>query len=220
MIEKKDVLVQVEDRYGEECLTDSHGKRLDLTVRRPVGHVEVYELTKDNKKRLLRKSNLIVNVGREMIAQHTLNVESSASPDKDEFIWWLGLGSGGTNPGDPFDPAPPTTSDTDLDTEIPINAVDTTCADFHDGAYYKHPFDDVTFEQDVNNDSAWLIARVVTTLGPTDANNQQVNEAGLFSATSTAGGHSGPFHLFSRVTFPTILKTSENQLIFVWYLYF
>ena len=220
MIEKKDVLVQIEERYGEECLVDSYGKELELTVRRPVGHVEVYEVTKDNKKRLLRKSNLIVNVGRELIAQSTLNVESSASPVKDEFVWWLGLGSGGINPGDPFDPVPPTTSDTDLNTEIPINAIDTTCADFHDGAYYKHPFDDVTFEQDVNNDSAWLIVRIVTTLGSPDANNQQVNEAGLFSATSTAGGHSGPFHLFSRVTFPTILKTSENQLIFVWYLYF
>jgi len=220
MIEKKDVLVKVEERYGGECLIDSYSKKLGPTVRRPQGHVEVYEVTKDNKKRLLRKSNLIVNVGREMIAQHTLNVESSASPDKDEFVWWLGLGSGGTNPGDPFDPVPPVVSDTDLDTEIPINAVDTTCADFHDAAYYKHPFDDVTFEEDTNNDSAWLIARVVTTLGSTDAVDQQINEAGLFSATSTAGGHSGPFHLFSRVTFPTVLKTSENQLIFVWYLYF
>ena len=220
MIEKKDVLVQVEDRYGEECLVDSYGKELGSTVRRPVGHVEIYELTKDNKKRLLGKSNLIVNIGRELIAQRTLNVESSASPDKDEFVWWLGLGNGGTNPGDPFDPVPPVTSDTDLSNEIPINGIDTTCADFHDGAYYKHPFDDVSFEQDVNNDNSLLIVRIDTTLGPNDANNYQINEAGLFSAASFAGGYSGSFHLFSRVTFPSILKTSDNQLIFVWYLYF
>ncbi len=221
MIEKEnDILVQVEDKYGERCLVDSVHKRLDQTDRKPQGHVEIYEITKDGEKRLIQKSNLVVNLGRETIAQRTLNLESSATSDKDEFVWWLGLGSGGTNPADPLDPVPPTMSDTDLDTEVPISATDSTCADFHDGAFYKHPFDNVVYEQDTDNDNAWIIATVTTTIGISDAENQEISEAGLFSATSSAGGYSGQFSLFSRVTFPTILKTTANQLVFVWFLYF
>lgn len=222
MVEKEnDILVRVEDKYGDSCLVDSVNKRIDSTDRKPQGHVEIYEITKDGKKQLIQKSNLVLYVGRLLITQRILDLtNASESIDKDGFVCWLGLGRGGTNPSDPLDPVSPTMSDTDLNTEVPISPTDSTCADFHDGAFYKHPFDDVTYQQDVNNDNTPLIAQITTTIGITDAENQQVSEAGLFSATSRAGGHSGVFSLFSRVTFPTILKTTANQLVFVWYLYF
>jgi hypothetical protein len=61
---------------------------------------------------------------------------------------------------------------------------------------------------------------VLTTLSATDANGFNLNEAGLFTSTSTVGGFGGPFNLYARVTFPTIMKTSARQLLFIWYVYF
>jgi hypothetical protein len=104
-----------------------------------------------------------------------------------------------------------------------INATDITYADYRvspDAGYYKHPFDSLTFEQDADNYNYWLIIRVATTLGTDDGNGFNINEAGLFTATSSAGGHAGNFNLYARVTFPTIVKTSARQLLFVWYVYF
>lgn len=216
----EDILIQIEEKYGDQCLSDSQGKSSG-GVRRPQGRVEIYEIDNEGVKQLIRKSNLVVYDGRELITQKIFDLENThVDTDKDEFLYWFGLGSGGVNPADPFDPVPPVNSDTDLYEEIPISATDTTCADFHDGAYYKHPFDSVVFEQDSDNDGKYLIAKVITTIDTDDANDEEVSEAGLFSNLSNAGGALVPFHLFARVTFPTILKTNVRRLTFVWYLYF
>jgi hypothetical protein len=95
---------------------------------------------------------------------------------------------------------------------------------YPDTGYYKKIFDqDVTnqveFQQDVLNDNSWLIIKITTTIGVNDANGQQLSEAGLFSAASSSGGYAGQFSLFARVTYPSLIKTSERRLIFVWYLY-
>ena len=88
------------------------------------------------------------------------------------------------------------------------------------GSYVK-AFDTngVVFQQDVLNDSKYLVVQITTTIGPNDANGYTLNEAGLFSAESSNGGYSGHFTLFARVTFPSLIKTTDRRLIFVWYLY-
>ena len=219
MKKTKDIIVEVEDKYGDHCLGDSCF-RSGSEPRRPQGHVEIYEVLEDGKKKLIEKSNLVVYKGRELVAVRLAGADyASITPTKDEFISWFGLGSGGVTVADPFTPISPTNSDSDLANEIPISAVDTTCGDYHDGAYYKHQLDSLDFEQDVYNDDRWLILKTTTTIGSGDANGYQLSEAGLFSSENTAGGYSGAFNLFARVTFAAIVKDSSRRLIFIWYIY-
>jgi hypothetical protein len=92
--------------------------------------------------------------------------------------------------------------------------------DHPEEGYYKIPFDlPPEFEQDSLNDDKWLVLKIVTTVGASYANDKQLSEAGLYTAESSNGGYSGQFTLFSRVTFPSIVKTSDRRLIFTWYLY-
>jgi hypothetical protein len=162
-----------------------------------------------------------------MLAQRLVNIENSyASPTRDEFLTWFALGDGGVDIADPFVPIAPIITDDDLSSRIMISATDSSCADYHvtgtgypETGYYKKPFDSVTFEPDVLNNNRWLVIRISVTIGANDANGNQLSEAGLFSAASSAGGYSGQFSIFSRVTFPTIVKTDARRLVFVWYLY-
>jgi len=214
--ENKKYLVEIHDKVCG-CILDG-----DLNHnRKPQGLVEVYELDENNEKQLIGKSNLVVYLGRESILQRSLDYQNShITPTKDEFICWFGIGDGGSNPSDPFDPIPPTNNDIDLNNEVPISATDTTCADFHDGFYWKHPFDSINYIQDSENDNSWIISVLSIILSPAQAVGEQINEAGLFMAESRAPGYGGPFHLYARVTFPTMVKSGLRSLLFVWYLYF
>ena len=219
-MDEKTTIVDITDKYGDQCLADTFqaGKKEDRA--KPEGFVEVYDVLPDGSKKLIGKNNLVLYQGREYIAERIFNVENaSTSTDKDHFISWFGLGEGGAPVGDPLNPDSPVSTDTDLDTEIPINATDTACADFRSGSYWKHPFDNIVFEQDGNNNNEWLIVKVTTTIGSDDSNGYNLNEAGLYLSASSSGGHGVPFYLFSRVTFPTIVKDSSRQLMFVWYIY-
>lgn len=218
-------LVQVIDYYGN-CLSDKvKGEQSNNKSNRPKGFVEVFEINKDNKKELISKSNLVVYLGREWLISRAFNiVNPNITPTADEFITWFGVGDGGCPIGDPLTPTSPTSLDTDLDNSVMINATDSSCADYRlvpDVGYYKKPFDSsIEFEQDGDNYNYWLIGKITTTLGTNDANGFNINEAGLFTAESSAGGYSGQFSLYARVTFPTIVKSSSRQLLFVWYVYF
>jgi hypothetical protein len=70
-----------------------------------------------------------------------------------------------------------------------------------------------------------MVVKITVTIGINDANGeigssgQPLNEAGLYTAASNGGGYTGPFALFARVTFPTLLKDSTRRLQFVWYLF-
>ena len=218
-MEKKDIQIEATDHYGRECLEDALIRKGE-SGRHPKGFVEIYEISKDGKKKKIGKSNLVTYQGREWIGERLFNTDNTyVDTTADQFISWLGLGSGGCPVGDPLNPTAPSNTDTDLDTEVPINASDPTCADFRAGAYYKHPFDSVEFIQDTDNDNKYLICRVTTTIGIDDANGYNLSEAGLFVCDSSAGGATGPFKLFSRITFPSIVKTSDRQLGFIWYIY-
>jgi len=223
----KDTTIEARDYYGENCLVDAvNGKRsLD---RKPQGEVHIFEATEDGKKKLVHKSNLVVYLGREMLAQRIVNTDNTlVTPTKDEFISWIGVGDGGVQPADPLDPTPPTNADDELSSLVMMSDTTSSYGDYHvyDGAtypdtgYYKKQFDSVTFESDSLNDDRYLVIKITATIGTNDANGQQLSEAGLYSAESDGAGYNGNFSLFARVTFPSLIKNSDRRLIFVWYLY-
>jgi hypothetical protein len=257
--EIKTIEVVAKDFYGENCLVDSTSSKKEQE-RKPEGLVEIYDVTNDKNKKLVRKSNLVLYQGRETLSQmlvrkNTVDVDGNppltpVAGNKDHFLNWFGLGQGAADTecspgsGDVFAPSPPTNEDTELACPVMINASDASCADYHvlgdsnypggdcqstSGLYpasgfYKHPFNDITFEQDNLNDNKWMVVRLSIDIGVSDANGsspagQPLNEAGLYTSSSSIGGHSGPFALFARVTFPTLLKENTRRLQFVWYLF-
>jgi len=223
------VQVQVQDYYGDNCLADSFDRKRK-SGRKPEGEVHIFEVTNDGEKKLLHKSNLVVYLGREVLAQSFLrSANGTGGTDyKDEFLTWFGLGSGGCLPADPLNPIAPNNQNTTLESNVMINVADASCADNHITAiegypvpgYYKHPFDQVDYETDPDNDDTYIVAKITVSIGVDDSNGSQISEAGLFTASARDGGWPGPFHLFSRVTFPTLVKTADRRLVFIWYLYF
>ena len=240
MTKVKDTTIEARDFYGDKCLADQVNANTSQS-RRPQGEVHIFEETDDGSKKIIHKSNLVVYIGREMLAQRLVNKNNTnlTTPTKDEFISWFGLGEGGVRPADPLDPIPPINTDERLGSPIPVSDTSASVyADFHTvgdpylyvppgnytatGSYVKSfdaDPDGVIFETDVLNDSKYLLIKITTTIGVNDANGYQLSEAGLFSAESSVGGYSGNFTLFSKITFPSLIKTSDRRLIFVWYLY-
>jgi hypothetical protein len=235
MSDKKTTIIESRDFYGDQCLGD--GINFDNTqARRPKGEVLIFEEDENGVQKLVHKNNLVVYSGREILAQRLVNLENTnVTGTKDEYISWFGLGDGGVRPADPLDPTPPITTDEYLYSPIPVSdATGSVYADFHTagdttpaggsypatGSYVKR-FDTngIEFSQDVLNDSKYLVIQITTTIGVSDANGYQLSEAGLFTAESNVGGYSGNFTLFARVTFPSLIKTVDRRLIFVWYLY-
>ena len=222
MEKKGDVELHIEDHYGDFADT-LNSKEKDSSKRGPKGFVEIYDVDENGNKQLIGKHNLVVYTGRETVACHMLNTPNpslSSGAECTEFISWLGIGSGGVSSGDPLDPISPQNDNTDLVSEIAINSTDANCGDFRSGAYYKRPFDLITYERDYDNDDSWLIAKIMSNINIFDANGNNISEAGLFTSSSNVGGYSGHFTLFARVTFPVIVKSPARQLVFIWYLYF
>jgi len=220
---QKDYIIKITDKYGD-CLSDRIvGESSSKKNNRPAGFVEIYEVTENNKK-LLGKHNLVVYAGREWLISRAFNIDNpNIISTSSEFITWFGVGNGRCPIGDPLNPTAPTLLDSDLSNSVMINATDSTCADYRltpDVGYYKHPIESFSFEQDPDNYNYWLIGKAEPTLSASDANGYNLSEAGLFSAASDAGGYGGPFTLYARVTFPTIVKTWSRQLLFVWYVFF
>lgn len=216
MSDSKEILVNIKDTYGDSCLADDcNAQNVSDGERKPQGYVEIYEMKDDGDKQLVGKSNLVVYVGREFIAERIFNVNnaSTAGFDNTFYITWFGLGTGAT--GDPLAPDAPTSVDTDLATVIVIDAGDPLNAQ----SGQKKPFDAVpTFEQDSGNSDMWLITKVTTTISITDANGNNLNEAALYVSDDNSNAATN-FSLFSRVTFPTIVKDASRSLVFVWYIY-
>jgi hypothetical protein len=218
--------IEIRDFYGDKCLSDSFLSSGGYRGK-PEGYVEIYEEDENGERKLIGRHNLVLYQGREQLAQRMMNFENSmVISTKDEFVTWFGLGDGGVLPADPLDPIPPILTDTDLYSLIMINASDSSSADYNivDGdhpqeGYYKHPFDSIEFEQDSMNDDKWLVVKITTVIGVNDANDYQLSEAGLYTAESSLGGYSGNFTLFSRVTFPSLVKTEDRRIIFRWFLY-
>lgn len=191
-----------------------------IDKKRPAGVVQIYEIDKiTGNRKLVHKNNLVLYAGREWIASRLTGITNPLIPSgatKDEYIRWAALGSGGT--GNPLDPDSPTNEDDDLFVEVPLNDTGGIgYTDYRGGDYYKKIIDsdDVIFEPDIPNASRLLAIKVSFQILSDDAVGQNVNEAGLY----TAEDNNGPWHIFARVTFPTIVKTVGRDLLFVWYVY-
>lgn len=216
-----DIQINIHDYYGE-CLQD--GININHQNNRgPKGFVEIYETLNDGQKKLIGKPNLVLYIGREWIAQRLFNSNNSAvTSSPGDFIYWVGLGDAGAPAGDPLTPTAPTNTDTGLGNDIMINATDSTNGDYRLSpivGYYKQPIDGVEFEQDENNSDKYLIVKVQITVGADNGNGYNISEAGLFTAPTNSGGETGPFTIFSKTTFPSIVKTSSRILTFIWYIY-
>lgn len=223
MDNKTDVVVKIHEKYGE-CLNDKSNSCLSSKRKTPEGFVEIFEMEDGGKKQLLGKHNLVLYQGREWLvcrAFATLNLNIPTTPN--EFISWFGVGTGGCPIGDPLNPTSPTNIDIELANPAMLDATNITFGDYRttpEAGYYKMLFDSIEFEQDPDNSNAWLIGKIVSTLSISEANGKNLNEAGLYTSESNNGSYNGPFHLYARITFPTIVKSSERQLIFIWYIYF
>ncbi len=214
------ISIKSTDHYGDNCLKDSVVGVKPLDRLSPKGYVEIFEKDENGNQKLVGKSNLVLYVGREWIAERLVNINNpNTTLTKDMFLSWLGVGIGGALISDPLNPISPNSNDTNLTTETNFNATGTTYADFRGGFYYKHPFDSITFDQDTANNNKYLIINITTTIGTDDCNGANINEAGLFLSESVAPAYDGPFSIFSKITFPTIVKSDTRQLIFVWYIY-
>ena len=72
----EDFLIEIEERYGDVCFQD--GINVSGSKKRnPQGFVKIFEVDEDNKKQLVGKSNLVVYLGRETLAQLLTNINNS-----------------------------------------------------------------------------------------------------------------------------------------------
>jgi hypothetical protein len=204
--------------------------------KRPRGWVEAYEMTPDGELKLIEKSNLIVYSGRKFIMQRAFNQSLNSENDQDSFISWFGLGTGGSA-SNVLIPVVPKKTDTDLNTPAIIN--DKSGTDCINNGLL-HPLDSITYLQDANNDNQELLASIVITIGEDDANGPaggttdsdfyDISEAGLYISDSNvqtdfttapdAASHLATLKLFARVTFSTLRKFNERQIVFNWFVYF
>lgn len=117
---------------------------------------------------------------------------------------------------------------------------------FDDDPVFLHDYPDIEWSEgegpsctyeDANsvsqNCDSVLIAKITTTISSDECNDdvtgthqwpsgayyQDISEAGLFAASSSPSA-SNPPELFARVTFSTIRKDEDRELIFTWYVYF
>jgi len=226
----EEIRITVNDYYSK-CIGDSVGsfRTPNGPSKKPQNMVQIHSVDSEGNKTLVEQTNnLVVYAGREWVAERIFNINNvDTTSAANEAIYWFGLGQGGC-PVDPLTPAPPSNSNTKLADEIPIStdSTSTIYADWHNKGgtdyWFKHAFDSVTYQQDPSNNNRYLIIKVTTTIANDECNfpgNNDVSEAGLFINASSAGGASGIFTLFARVTFSTIEKTSLRSLVFTWYIY-
>lgn len=217
----EDQKIIITETYGSKCIDSKIIKR--SSARKPEGYVEVYSVDDENNiKQLVGKSNLVVYSGREWLISRAFNIQNPHIDSSNaEALYWIGIGSGGCEIANPLIPVPPTNDDSGLNSEVAFTSTPSPLyGDLRMGyGYYKKLIDGVTFERDTANNNKYLIAKVDATIGSGDGIGYAINEAGLFTAESGSGGWNGPFHLFARVTFSSIVKTSERRLIFNWYIF-
>lgn len=213
------------------------GDEISMGEKRPRGFVEIFDKRSGERigfsdnvslpglDKITGKDNLIVYSGRTWLMQRALNQDlNPGTGDSQSYISWFGLGTGGATVGDPLNPVAPTPLDIDLDTPIIINSSDPLCAN----SGYLHPFDSIVYEQDSSNDNQYLISKITTTIanvdadGPSGTTYYDLSEAGLWISNTNNVSLFDPnsLILFARVTFSTIRKHSEREIVFIWSIYF
>ena len=179
------------------------------------GYVEIFD--KETGENLVKKQNLIVYDSREVILQRMLNYNRvTGTNDRNLFVSWLSVGTGGALTTDPLNPVAPKLNDTGLYEEIVLDSNNNTYTD----SGKKKPFDTIEIQQDNANDNRYLVGKITTTLLRTEGNGHDLSEAALWLTNTTDPNSVTDVKLFSRVTFSTIRKDSNRELILVWYLFF
>lgn len=225
-----DTVIGCYDVYGIEdsCnLNTSIHKRKD-NVRGPQGYVKIFVNEDGKYSQWGEDFNIVVYQGREFVAQKIVEINSGAKATASDKLSWFGIGSGGAPLSHPLQPTSPQAIDLELASPVMINADDTMLSDYKSAigdqpaGRYKHPFESVNFAQDTENNDKNLILKITTTIAKNDANgngSQYLNEAGLYTSTSTDPTAAANFNLFSRITFPTFVKDNTRSLVFIWYIY-
>lgn len=195
------------------------------------GRVQIYKIKEGEDPELLSESdNTATFSGRALNLRRMFNISDGPDLTPDRFIYWLGLGDGGVG-NDPLDPIPPSASSTALATEIPLADNYATYSDYRTSdetgnlAYFKMPIS-ASIEDDTNNYNERLIAKIEVNLPADVVRSDSFSEAGVFAASSTTGGPSGPnsddgdFTLCARVTFLRVNKGLNETYRLIWWLRF
>lgn len=211
-------------------------KQINVVDKRPStihdklrGRVQIFETLPDGTRKLRDTNNLVVYMGRNWLMQRAVNLNQDLSAGVNSYISWLGLGIGGATTGDPLTPLTPNLTNVALGQQIVINdSISTNCVD----GGKLHPFDSIAFSQDENNQDEYLVADITTTILDNEANGPSgatgpaayydISEAGLFISNSNDPLLFDPtsVKLFARVTFSSIRKYVDRQLVFVWKIFF
>jgi len=206
-----------------------------------LGKVQIFERkVGDTKLYLLSDiSNLVVYRGRRWLIQRAFDKNyDEVYPYKDLFISWFAIGTGGAPSGHPLTPTSPSLKDTALSShgviESGMNYVTVGGKEYHkfDSGYPEFTLDDDISSIGLSSpNDRRIIAKIVTTLTADEANNdsgipdpdsyQEINEAGLFFADrNTISPVPTKVEMFARVTFPTMRKDNQVELVFNWYVFF
>jgi hypothetical protein len=204
----------------------------------PKNIVKIYEIDDETgeQKLIHEDHNLVVYLGREWLAARAMNQNNTAATcgKANCFLSWVGFGYGGADPINRLVPIPPKITDTNLYAPRMINTASkgkyADYGNYGDGyGWYKVPIPlnppGYRFDQDPLNMDAYLRLTVSATLDNDDCidnqgNGKEINEAALFVCDSTDAEISGPFYMYARITFPTIIKQNNRRLLINWRLYF
>lgn len=228
-------------------LNDNLGNNIHDDVyfndNKPVlGRVKIYQHNVGDTKLFLLHdtNNLVVYRGRRYLSRRAFNINASTDSQdfKNLFISWLAVGKGGAIGNNPLIPTAPHIANSVLSSQGTIdsgvNYVVVNSKQYHkfDTGYPTFITDgqimDNSVAQPGDNE---LVVKVKVTIGADEANGdggvfdpdayQDINELGLFlSDKNTISPAPTVMELFSRVTFPTIRKTSQFRLTVEWLLYF
>ena len=225
---------------GADYFSDSFDQKKRKTP--PFGKVQIYERKiggTDKKLYLIGEtSNIIVYRGRHWLIQRAFN-KSFNSNLKDLYIGWFAVGTGGLVGGDPYTPSQPDLKDTQLGNHAPLGSSDNIIT-FNDKQY--HCFDGANntsptypeFQADPEidesaGDNRYLVSNIAVTLCSEEGNGtgsggetkQFLSEAGLFVSDSrTPSPMPTVMEMFARTTFTAREKSSDNELVFNWYIFF
>ena len=184
------------------------------------GYVKIYKCIDESglQEQIFETSNTLVYQGREALLPILLRVPNEEiTPQPNWGLWWWALGSGGVlDPTDPATRVLPSPFDTQLGNHLALFDP-TVPGTTPDGKYRQ--ITNVTYLKDSVNGNFYLIAVLSLRIGKNEFNGVNISEAGLFLSNSTIPDSAIRYTLFSRVTFPAILKQDTFSLLLSWYLY-
>lgn len=179
-------------------------------------------------------NNLVLHKGRTLALRKLFNIlPSGVNQDtmNQRSVCLFGIGSGGTPVSNPFQPTPPTSLDSDLNTRIPFRIIDTTRGTrltaeeqniYTDQAnegttqkFFKKAFNSVELVTNPDQDEVYV--KIGLEINEKDARGGLISELAVYSAKK-AGNVYTDYEVFSRITFQTeSLNESTNKALLINY---